>query len=134
MRRDPKAAVKIKAFEKETGLRAHKSLREWFVECGPVDLSGSQPFLNPEHRFQALRTAPFEACASALAGSWMPLFPADPGCWKVDVATGTLEDGRDLLEAIDQSLCWAGLPGWAQSADPPERELAFVRPKLEGVK
>ena len=115
VRRDPKAAAKIKAFEKQTGLRVHKSLREWFVECGAVDLSGSQPFLNPEHRFQALRIAPFEACAAALAGSWMPLFPADPGCWNVDVARGTLEDGHDLLDAIHLSLWWAGLPGWVQA-------------------
>jgi hypothetical protein len=134
VRRDPKAAAKIKAFETKTGLRVHKSMREWFVECGAVDLSGSQPFLNPEHRFQALRIAPFEACAAALAGPRLPLFPADPGCWKVDVATGTLEDGRDLLDAIHQSLWWAGLPGWAQTADPPQRELAFVQTKLEGIK
>jgi hypothetical protein len=134
LRRDPKAPAKIKAFETQTGLRVHKSLREWFVQCGAVDLSGSQPFLNPEHRFQALRIAPFEACAAGLSGSLLPLFPADPGCWKVDVATGALEDGRDVLDAVDQSLWWAGLAGWAQVGDAPERELAFVRRKLEGVK
>jgi hypothetical protein len=134
VRRDPKASVKIKAFETKTGQRVHKSLRDWFVESGAVDLSGSQPFLNPEHRFPALRIAPFEACAVALAGMWLPVWPAETGGWKVDVATGTLEDGRDLLEAIQHSLWWAGLPGWAKAGDPPEQELAFVRRKLEGAK
>lgn len=133
VRRDPKAGVNIKKIETKTQQKIHKSVREWFVECGGVDLSGSQPFLNPEHRFPALRIAPFEACAAALAGRWLPLWPADQGCWKVDITAGRLEDGRDFLEAIDHSLWWAGLPGWAQVDDRPELELEFVRTKLEGA-
>lgn len=132
--RDPEAGAKIDTLEAKTGRRVHRSVRAWFVQCGAVDLSGSQPFLNPEHRFPALRIASFDACAAAWGGSpgsRLPLWPEDPDCWKVDLDAGTLEDGRDLLEAIDESLWWGGLRGWAQAADRPEKELAFVRSKLE---
>jgi hypothetical protein len=133
LRLDPDAASKIGAFEKRNGVRLPASLKAWFVECGSIDLSGVHPFLNPQHRHDALRIAPFETCANAYAEPWLPLWPANPDAWRVNLAEGSLADGRDFLAAMHEALWWGGLPGWAADPKPPERELAYIRLKMERV-
>jgi hypothetical protein len=124
LRTDRAVKQKIAAFQRESKLKLHASVREWFGECGSVDFSGSHPFLNPEGKHTALRIGNFADCANARDGVWLPLAP---GGWRVNLVDGQLEDGRAFESALDGALRWAGLPALEYEPIQPQRELDFLR-------
>jgi hypothetical protein len=124
LRTDRAAKQKISAFEKESKLKLHPSIRHWFVECGSVDFSGAHPFLNPGGRYVALRIGHFEDCVRAREGAWLLLSPKG---WRVNLTDGRLDDGRPFDAAIDGALHWAGLPALEFEPVKPQRELDFLR-------
>jgi hypothetical protein len=124
LRTDRAAKQKIRAFEKESKLKLHSSVSQWFVQCGSVDFSGTHPFLNPGGKHSALRIGSFEDCAVARDGAWLPLAP---GAWRVNLSDGRLEDGRAFDAALNGALDWAGLPALEFEPDKPQTELDFLR-------
>jgi hypothetical protein len=124
----PDIAADLDRLEKRTG-PVPDSLKEWFRTCGAVDLRGRHPFLNPKGQLEALHLRPLALCIDEIENGWMPLSDT----WKVRVTDATLADGRTFSEAVQDAFHWAGVPGIAALGAKPERELAYVRAKLEAA-
>jgi hypothetical protein len=112
------------------------TLKAWFLTCGAVDLRGRHPFLNPQGQLQALHVAPLRQCVDAFADGWLPLSPDDAASsWRVRLpdpaGDATLADGRFFGDALRDAFEWAGVPGLAAAKRKPERELKYVRSRME---
>jgi hypothetical protein len=141
---DPDAAAELARLEQRVGGPVPESLKEWFRTCGSVDLRGRHPFLNPQGKLHALHIAPLRECVDAFKDGWMPLAPGDDAgedvlgdAWKVRLpdpaADATLADGRKFSDALHNALHWAGVPGLATAARMPERELQYIRSRMEAA-
>ena len=123
---DSDAAQELKRLEQRVGVPVPASLRTWFETCGSVDLRGRHPFLNPQGELEALHIAPLRECVDGFDGGRLPL-----GIWKVLLTDATLEDGRPFPDAVNDALHWAGIPGLAASHAKAERELEYIRSRME---
>lgn len=128
---DPDTPRELERLEKLAGGPIPETVRAWFLTCGAVDLRGRHPFLNRQGKIEALHTAPVRECVDRFAGGWLPLSPT----WKLRLPEpgldAHLEDGRVFLDALRDAFQWAGMPGLANAAVKPERELAYVRSRME---
>jgi hypothetical protein len=133
----PDTALEWQRLEQRAGGPLPATLRTWFETIGAVDLRGRQPFLNPNGTLRAFHIAPLRECVDAFVDGWLPLSPGDPASWKVrlpDAAVdATLADGRSFLDAVGDAFQWAGVPGLAAAPVKPERELEYVRSRLEAL-
>ena len=84
------------------------AVRRWFETIGSVDLKGTHPRLNPHGGVGVLRVT-LEGI-EGMAGSGA---------------------GAGFVAAIREAFRWAGFPGWADRTDRPERELVWLRSKLQ---
>ena len=123
---DPDTAQELKRLEQRAGVPVPAALRAWFETCGAVDLRGRHPFLNPRGSLEALHIAPPRECANGFDGGWLPL-----GTWRVRLTDATIEDGRPFLDTVDDALRWAGIPGLAAAPAKAEREIEYIRSRME---
>ncbi len=98
----PPGAKTVAALE---GFDLPLSVRCWFEIVGSVDFGGTHPILNPSGGIEALRVVP---------GPEM-------------VGTGA---GADFVASLRVAFRFAGLPGWSQRPETPERELEWLRSRL----
>ena len=133
---DPDTEQELTRLKQQAGGPIPEALKNWFLTCGAVDLRGRHPFLNPEGKLQALHIAPLRQCIDGYEDGWLPLsFGDSASSWKVRVPDSTpdatLADGRSFLNALRNAFEWAGIPGLAEASVNPERELEFIRSKME---
>lgn len=104
----PRLLAHLHEVESTTGSAFSVAVRGWFELVGSVDMQGSHPRLNPAGTIAALHVSPDRAT---------PLLQ--------------IEAGAGFVAAIRHAFTWAGFPGWDGRGSAPERELAWLRSKLQ---
>jgi hypothetical protein len=110
-----RTAAALDDIERRIGQVLPLAIRGWFETVGSVDLKGSHPFLNPEGTITALRIVIEEVRDAAIAAN--------------GAANGAAA-GAEFVAQIRHAFELAGLPGWSTRANPPQRELDWLRSKL----
>jgi len=83
------------------------AVRAWFEQVGCVNLAGTHPLLNPGGTIGVLCVTPEDIDRTARPGA-----------------------GADFVAKVRHAFEWCGFLGWDGRADPPERELDWLRPRL----
>jgi hypothetical protein len=84
------------------------AVRAWFEAIGWIDLTGTHPLLNRGGNIETLR---------AVTGE----------CEHGDSA------GAAFVARIREAFAWGGFPGWRERGDAPQRELDWLRSKIEAM-
>jgi hypothetical protein len=82
--------------------------RAWFEKVGWIDLTGTHPILNRGGNIEVLHAVTDD-------------------CERGDSA------GAAFVARMREAFAWGGFPGWRGRADAPQRELDWLRSKIEAI-
>ena len=84
------------------------AVRAWFGTVGWIDLSGTHPMLNRGGHTEALRAVTDDCERGGSAGA-------------------------TFVARMREAFAWGGFPGWRERAEAPQRELDWLRSKIEAI-